>query len=160
MPKTEEHVGSTYFFLVFCILSSVIMGWWVKCRFIFFVRSLLMMMMMMLMLSHGVTRPYVEESCTLWESWKCNKCWLVCFLSLPSRDACSLWPQYSHWQWPVSVSQQPHSPGYESLLLTSQHLMEPNVVGNRQKNVCSAAWIWRRAWKLFMFELRCSCSDL
>lgn len=32
------------------------------------------------------------------------------------RDARSLWPQHSHRQRPVSVSQQPHPPGYESHL--------------------------------------------
>lgn len=43
-------------------------------------------------------------------------CFLGFFAASFFRDARSLWPQHSHRQRPVSVSQQPHPPGYESHL--------------------------------------------
>lgn len=45
-----------------------------------------------------------------------KSCFLGFFAASFCRDARSLWPQHSHRQRPVSVSQQPHPPGYESHL--------------------------------------------
>lgn len=76
--------------------------------------------------------------------------WLLC---LPFRDACSLWPQYSHRQQPASVSQQPHPHRYYSHFLLSIWLVTDCVRGKRScrhvlkqllQNSDILIWIMRR----------------
>lgn len=75
--------------------------------------------------AYPVPYPWWNSACFV-----CSKYLLL--VTLPFRDACSLWPQHSHRRQPASVSQQPHPHRYYSHFLLSIWPVTDCVRGKRR----------------------------